>query len=560
MATAGGDLVSNVVVRAPTTLRSNPILVVGGAALGTLFEWYDFFLYATLAGNIARHFFAGVSESTAFIFALATFAVGPAVRPFGAVVFGRLGDVVGRKRTFLATMLIMGLATFLVGLLPGFAAIGVAAPILLVILRLLQGLAVGGEYGGAAVYVAEHAPVSRRGLHTCWINGAAPGGTILSLLVVIGFRLLLPKETFEAWGWRLPFLFSILLLAVSLWIRLKLSESPIFALMKAEAAISKAPLAEAFGRWNNLRLVLLALACCAGQGAIGYTVGTYTQFFLQRVLKVEDLSTWTLIAIGSVIAVPSYLFFGWLSDKIGRRPVILAGLALAAASPFPVFHMMTVAANPALAAAQSSAPVWVRADPATCSVQFDPTGSNRFDRTGCDIAKAYLSNVGVSYRNVRLARDAPAEVLVRQQVIRPPDPHGLGAVDRQRAVAAFQRELKAALASAGYPDAADPARIDAPRVITLVILLALAFAMVYAPSAAFLVELFPARIRYTSLSLPYHLGHGWVGGFLPATAFAIVAATGDVYSGLWYPVGFAVAAAIICTLFLPETRGRSISG
>jgi MFS family permease len=560
MTTAGDDLVGDVRVRAPAVLRDKPMLVVGGAALGTLFEWYDFFLYATLAGYLARHFFAGVSEATAFILALATFAVGPAVRPFGALVFGRLGDVAGRKRTFLATMLIMGLATFLVGLLPGFAAIGGAAPVLLVTLRLLQGLAVGGEYGGAAVYVAEHAPADRRGLHTCWINAAAPAGMIVSLLVVISFRLLLSKAAFEAWGWRLPYLLSILLLAVSLWIRLKLSESPIFAQMKAEATVSKAPLAEAFGRWDNLRPALLALACCAGQGAIGYTAGTYTQFFLQRVLKVEDLSAWGLIAIGGLIGLPAYLFFGWLSDMIGRRPVILAGLALAAATLFPVFHMMTVAANPALAAAQSTAPVRVRADPATCSVQFDPTGANKFDRTGCDIAKAYLSNAGVSYHNVQLAPGAPTEVRVGEQAIRPPDPRGLAAVGRSRAIAAFQQEATTALTSAGYPTAADTARVDAPHVIALVILLGLTFAMVYAPSAAFLVELFPARIRYTALSLPYHLGHGWVGGFMPATAFAIVAATGDVYSGLWYPVSFTVAAAIICTLFLPETRGRSIAG
>ena len=546
----------------PTELSANrPVLVVAGASLGTLFEWYDFFLYGSLASQIARHFFAGVEEGTAFIFALGAFAAGFIARPFGALLFGRIGDLVGRKNTFLATMTIMGLSTFLVGLLPGLATIGVAAPILLVALRILQGLAIGGEYGGAAIYVAEHAPADRRALHTSWINLMGIGGLTVSLLVVVGFRLWLTEAEFAAWGWRLPFLLSAALLAVSLWIRLKLGESPVYRRMKADNAVSRAPLSEAFGRWANLKLIIVALVgATAGSTVIWYSSAVYTLVFLQRILKVDDLTASLLIVVALLIAGPSYLLFGWLSDRIGRKPVIMTGIAVGAATLFPLFHALTEAANPVLAAAQRSAPVVVHADPARCSVQFDPIGSARFDQSGCDIAKSYLTRAGVSYRSVDLPAGAGAEVHVGERVLRAPDPVGLNPGERAARVAAFGEQAKAALAAVGYPTAADPALVNRPAVVAIVAFLLMLAAMTYAPIAAFLVELFPARIRYTSLSFPYHLGSGWVGGLLPATAFAIVTTTGNIYAGLWYPVAFASLATVVGVLFLPETRGRPIDG
>jgi len=540
----------------PAQAQSGQVMVVAGASVGTLFEWYDFFLYGALATHIARHFFSGVSEGTAFIFALAAFASGFIVRPFGALVFGRIGDLVGRKNTFLVTMVIMGVSTFLVGLLPGYATIGVAAPILLVMLRMLQGLAVGGEYGGAVIYVAEHAPAHRRALDTSWINMMSTLGLILSLLVIVGFRLAMPQADFEAWGWRAPFLISAVLLAVSLWIRLKLNESPVYRRMKESGGVSKAPFAEAFGRWSNLKLVLAALGgAVMGSTVIWYCSQFYALFFLQRILKVDDLTTNLLIVAALVVAAPSYLILGWLSDRIGRKPVIIAGIALGAVSLFPAYHLLTEAANPVLAAAQRTAPVVVRADPATCSVQFDPLGTNRFEGSGCDIAKAFLSRQGVTYRNEAAG---VAEVNVGGRVLAAPEPRGLAAAEKDRRIAAFQAEAKAALATAGYPAAADPAQVNRPLVVAIVAFLVVLAAATYAPVSALMVELFPARIRYTSLSFPYHLGAGWVGGLLPATAFAIVATTGDIYAGLWYPVGFATVATFIAVFLLPETRGRPI--
>ena len=424
---------------------------------------------------------------------------------------------------------------------------------------MLQGLAVGGEYGGAAVYVAEHAPATRRGLHTSWLNGTATLGLVISLLIIVAFRLVLSDADFQAWGWRLPFLVSIVLLLVSLWIRLRLAESPVFARMKADGATSKAPWAEAFGRWSNLKLVIPALGLVAGTTVIWYSAQFYALFFLERVLGLQGIFADLLIAIALLIALPAYPLFGWLSDVIGRKRLLVGGCAIAAITIFPAFHLLTRAANPALAWAAASAPVTVLADPGACAVQFDPVGGGQFDRQGCDIAKAFLAKAGVSYRNVALGKGAPAEVRVGDQALHPPDPRGLSAAGRNRAIATFRANARAALTAAGYPSAADPARIDAPVVIGVVVFLALLAAMTYAPGAAFLVELFPARIRYTSMSLPYHLGTGWVGGFLPATAFAIVSASGDIYSGLWYPVVFSAIGGLIGLLFLPETRGRPIS-
>ena len=535
--------------------RRREALVIGASSLGTVFEWYDFYLYGLLATVISAQFFSGVNETTGFIFALAAFAAGFAVRPFGALVFGRLGDLVGRKYTFLVTMGLMGLSTFLVGLLPNYASIGVAAPILLVTLRLVQGLALGGEYGGAATYVAEHAPEGRRGLYTSFIQTTATLGLFAALLVVIGTRMLLGEEAFADWGWRVPFLVSIALLAVSLWIRLQLAESPVFQKMKEEGTTSKAPLREAFGRWSNLKIVLVALfGAVAGQAVVWYAGQFYALFFLEKTLRVDGATANILMAIALAIATPGFVLFGWLSDRIGRKPIILAGCALAALTYFPLFAALTDAANPALARAQLSAPVTVIADPSECSVQFDPVGKNKFDTSSCDIAKAYLAKAGVSYANAAAPAGTIASVRVGSTAIAAPDPRG---PDRAAAIAAFQGQAKQALAAAGYPNRADGAAMDKPRVVALLTVLVLYVTMVYGPIAALLVELFPARIRYTSMSLPYHIGNGWFGGFLPTTAFAIVAATGDVYAGLWYPIGIAALTIVVGLLFLREPRAAS---
>jgi MFS family permease len=533
--------------------------VIAASSLGTVFEWYDFYLYGLLATIISAQFFSGVNETTGFIFALAAFAAGFAVRPFGAILFGRIGDLVGRKNTFLVTMGIMGLSTFLVGLLPSYASIGVAAPIMLVLLRLLQGLALGGEYGGAATYVAEHAPNRKRGLYTSFIQTTATLGLFAALLVVIGIRTALGEEAFADWGWRIPFLISILLLAVSMWIRMQLAESPVFRRMKAEGTTSKAPLTEAFGRWPNLRLVIIALlGAVAGQAVVWYTGQFYALFFLERMLKVDGATTNVMIAIALAIGTPFFILFGWLSDRIGRKPIIMTGCILAALTYFPLFHALAKAANPALYAAQASAPVSVIADPADCSVQFDPIGRNRFDARSCDIAKSYLAKAGVSYTNVEGAPGTVARLRIGDTIFPAPDPRTVGGPARADAIKTFQAGAGEALKAVGYPDKADPARIDKPLVILILTILVLYVTMVYGPIAALLVELFPARIRYTSMSLPYHIGNGWFGGFLPTTAFAMVAATGDIYYGLWYPIVVALITVAVGLLFLPETRRRDI--
>jgi Sugar (and other) transporter len=537
----------------------NPWLVIGASSLGTVFEWYDFYLYGLLAVIISAQFFSGVNDTTGFIFALAAFAAGFAVRPFGALVFGRLGDLVGRKYTFLITMSIMGGATFAVGLLPNYATAGVAAPVMLVLLRLLQGLALGGEYGGAATYVAEHAPQGRRGLFTSWIQTTATLGLFAALLVVIGTRTLLGEDAFKVWGWRVPFLVSIILLGVSLWIRMQLSESPVFLKMKGTGSTSKAPLTEAFARWGNLKIVLVCLlGAVMGQAVVWYTGQFYALFFLERMLRVDGATTNILTAIALILATPGFVFFGWLSDKIGRKPIILTGCLLAMLTYFPLFGALTRYANPALYAAQSAAPVTVIADPKQCSFMFDPIGKNPFDTTSCDIAKSFLAKAGVSYQRIDAPPGSIAQVRTGTSTVTAPNPKEVTGKERKTAIAAFQKETKAVLSAAGYPDKADPAAINKPMVVLILFTLVVYVTMVYGPIAALLVELFPARIRYSAMSLPYHIGNGWFGGFLPTTAFAMVAATGDIYYGLWYPIVVAGATLIIGLFFLPETFKRGI--
>ena len=534
------------------------IRVIAGASVGTVFEWYDFYLYGSLAGFITTHFFSGVNETTGYIFALLAFAAGFAVRPFGAIVFGRLGDLWGRKNTFLVTMLLMGVSTFTVGLLPSYETIGVAAPIALITLRLLQGLALGGEYGGAATYVAEHAPPGKRGLYTSWIQTTATFGLFLSLVVILLVRTQIGEDAFKAWGWRIPFLVSALLLGVSLWIRLRLNESPVFQKMVDEGTTSKNPLAESFGRWPNLKLVILALlGLTAGQAVVWYTGQFYALFFLEKTLKVDGVLTNQLVAIALILATPFFVVFGWLSDKIGRKPIILAGCLIAALTYFPIFKALTAAANPQLAAASASAPVTVVADPATCTFQFDPVGKATFT-SGCDVAKAALANAGVSYDNVAAAPGTATVVRIGAQALPSLEGGTLSKADFKTAKEAWTKGFAAELKGAGYPAKSDPAKMNKPLVVALLWLLVLYVTMVYGPIAAALVEMFPARIRYTSMSLPYHLGNGWLGGFLPTTAFAMVAATGNIYFGLWYPITVATFTAVVGFLFLKEMNGNRI--
>jgi MFS family permease len=540
--------------------KQSAVKVIAASSLGTVFEWYDFYLYGLLATILTAQFFSGVNETTGFILALAAFAAGFAVRPFGAILFGRIGDLVGRKNTFLVTMGLMGMATFLVGVLPSYASIGVAAPVLLVTLRLVQGLALGGEYGGAATYVAEHAPDHKRGFFTSFIQTTATLGLFAALLVVIGTRSILGEEAFADWGWRVPFLLSLLLLAVSMWIRLQLAESPVFQQMKDEGTTSKAPLTEAFGNWGNLKIVLIALfGAVAGQAVVWYTGQFYALFFLEKTMRVDGATANIMIAIALVIATPFFVFFGWLSDRIGRKVIILGGCLLAAVTYFPLFNGLSQAVNPALYQAQQRAPVQVIADPEDCSVQFDPIGKNKFDARSCDIAKTFLAKAGVSYRNV----DAPAGSVARLEIggtsISAPDPRALDDAARADAIKAFQAQANASLKGVGYPEKADPAAINKPLAIAILTILVLYVTMVYGPIAAYLVELFPARIRYTSMSLPYHIGNGWFGGFLPTIAFAIVAARGDIYAGLWYPIIIALLTVLIGVFLLPEGRNRKIT-
>ncbi len=551
-------------------------LVIAASSLGTVFEWYDFYLYGLLASIISAQFFSGVNETTGFIFALAAFAAGFAVRPFGAIFFGRIGDMVGRKNTFLVTMGLMGLSTFVVGLLPSYASIGVAAPIMLVVMRLIQGLALGGEYGGAATYVAEHAPNNKRGLYTSFIQTTATLGLFAALLVVIGTRTYIGEEAFKEWGWRVPFLVSIVLLAVSMWIRMQLAESPVFQKMKDEGTTSKAPLTEAFGQWKNARWVIIALlGAVAGQAVVWYTGQFYAMFFLEKILLVDGATTNILIAIALAIGTPFFIFFGWLSDKIGRKWIIMTGCALAMLTYFPVFHALSNAANPAMTQASEAAPVSVTVNDNDCSLQFDPIGKNKFDSKSCDIAKSYLAKNAISYTVIDAPAGTIASVKIGDKIITAPDPSKVTGDDKGAAIKAFGGEVITTLEAAGYPVKdnpaalkdpkaakkilfADPAQINKPLVVLILTYLVLLVTMVYGPIAALLVELFPSRIRYTSMSLPYHIGNGWFGGFLPTTAFAMVAATGDIYYGLWYPIVVAGATLVIGVTFLPETFRRNI--
>ncbi|WP_293508442.1 MFS transporter [Parvibaculum sp.] len=529
--------------------------VIFASSLGTVFEWYDFYLYGSLAAIISVQFFSGVNPTAGFIFALLAFAAGFAVRPFGAIFFGRLGDLVGRKYTFLITIVIMGVATFIVGLLPNYATIGFAAPAILIGLRLLQGLALGGEYGGAAIYVAEHAPHAKRGSYTAWIQTTATLGLFLSLLVILTCRLSMDKESFESWGWRIPFLLSIVLLGISVWIRLKLNESPLFQKMKEEGTLSKAPLKESFGEWRNLKIVLIALiGLTAGQAVVWYTGQFYALFFLTQVLKVDGQMANILIGVALLLGVPFFVVFGALSDRIGRKPIIMAGCLLAALTYFPLFSALTYFANPALEEAQRMSPVVTVADARECSFQFNPVGTAAFT-TSCDVAKSALARRGIPYSNRRAEAGATAYIAVGDIHVASFDATG---DEDGSARAAFDAALSDALAQAGYPASADPDAINTPMVVLVLFVLVLYVTMVYGPIAAMLVELFPTRIRYTSLSLPYHVGNGWFGGFLPTVAFAIVAASGNIYSGLWYPVIIAAITFVVGMIFVPETKDRSI--
>jgi MFS family permease len=532
--------------------------VIFASSLGTVFEWYDFYLYGSLAAIIAKQFFSGLDAGSAFIFALLAFAAGFIVRPFGALVFGRLGDMIGRKYTFLITIVIMGLSTFIVGLLPSYASIGVAAPVILIALRMLQGLALGGEYGGAAVYVAEHAPHHKRGAYTSWIQTTATLGLFLSLMVILGVRTAIGEAAFADWGWRVPFIVSILLLAVSVYIRLSMNESPAFQKMKSEGKISKAPLSESFGQWKNLKIVILALiGLTAGQAVVWYSGQFYALFFLTQALKVDGPTANILVAYSLILGTPFFVVFGTLSDKIGRKPIIMAGCLLAVVTYFPVFTALTKAANPDLAAAQAKNKVVVTADPAECSFQFNPTGTAKFT-SSCDIAKQVLAGASVSYDNVVAPAGTIASIKIGETAISSYTAKGMPADDAKKKDAEFKKAVADDLKAAGYPSKADPAKIDKVMVTAILFYLVLLVTMVYGPIAAMLVELFPTRIRYTSMSLPYHIGNGWFGGLLPTTAFAIVAQTGNMYNGLWYPIIIAGMTFVIGTLFVKETKDVDI--
>ena len=527
-------------------MTSEQRLVIFASSLGTVFEWYDFYIYGTLGVFLAKYFFSNVPPNVGFIFALLAFAAGFAVRPLGALIFGRLGDMIGRKYTFLITMSLMGIGTFFIGVLPGFASWGIFAPVVLIALRLIQGLALGGEYGGAAIYVAEHAPPNKRGFYTSWIQTTATLGLFLALLLILGIRTKMGEAAFGDWGWRIPFLLSAVLLAVSLWIRLKLEESPLFRRMVEEGKQSKQPLTEAFGRWANAKIAIAALlGATAGEAVVWYGGQFYALFFLTQTLKVPGVTALIMIAIALAIGTPFFILFGWLSDRIGRKPIMLTGFVLAALTYFPIFQGITHFANPKLEHALATAPVTVSADPAKCSFQFKATGTEKFT-TGCDIIKSTLVDLSVNYNNVTAPAGSTASVKIGEQVIPANTPN-------------VAKVIAAAIKAHGYPASADPNEINHVMTVVLLAILVIYVTLVYGPIAAWLVELFPTRIRYSGVSLPYHIGNGWFGGFLPATVFAIVAATGNIYSGLWYPITVAAMSFVVGLIFLPETKDRDIT-
>lgn len=538
--------------------------VIFASSLGTVFEWYDFYLYGSLAAIIARQFFSGLDPTSAYIFALLAFAAGFLVRPFGAIFFGRLGDMIGRKYTFLVTILIMGASTFIVGLLPSYASIGLAAPVILIILRMLQGLALGGEYGGAATYVAEHAPHGKRGAYTAWIQTTATLGLFLSLLVILGVRTAMGDKEFGEWGWRIPFLVSILLLGISVWIRLSLNESPAFQKMKSEGKTSKAPLTESFGQWKNLKVVILALlGLTAGQAVVWYTGQFYALFFLTTIAKVDATTANLLIAASLLIGTPFFIFFGTLSDKIGRKPIIMGGCLIAALTYFTVFPMLLNYANPALVAAQQANKVTVTADLKECSFQGSPIARDIDFRTSCDIAKRALTQAYIPYTSVQGPAGAPATVTLGDKVLNSPvgvlnEKRDAFAAGSAKAIGDFRKALTDTAKAEGLTTPADPAKMNKGMVLLILVFLVILVTMVYGPIAAMLVEMFPTRIRYTSMSLPYHIGNGWFGGLLPTTAFAMVAATGDIFYGLWYPVIVAAGTFIIGMIFIRETKDVDI--
>ena len=532
--------------------------VVSASSAGTAFEWYDFFIFGSLAQVISKTFFTGLTDTAGYIAALALFGVGFAFRPLGALVFGKIGDQAGRKGAFLATVLLMGGATFAIAFLPTYEQAGIIAPILLIILRCVQGFALGGEYGGAAIYVAEHSPPNKRGWSTSWVQTSAAFGLFGALLVIMGTRAAVGIEAFDAWGWRIPFAVSIGLLGISVWMRLKLTESPAFAKMKADGEASKAPYAEAFGQWKNMKLVILAfLSMMCAQGAVWYTSFFYVQTFMEKFLKVDPVTINALMMTATAVSAVFYVVFGWLSDKVGRKPVMLAGMSLALLFYFPGFHLLERAANPALAEASAKSPVVVVADPADCALQFDPVGKAAFV-SSCDIVKSALANAGVSYTNQKAPAGSQAVMRVGAVEVASPSAGGLSKAQTKAVKTATETAIKAALTQAGYPAKADPARMNLLGMFGVLFVFVIAATALFGPLAACLVELFPTRVRYTALSLPYHIGTGWVGGFVPFFAFAIVAAVGNIYAGLWYPVAFTLLSVLTTLFFLPETKGRAL--
>jgi MFS family permease len=547
-----------------TVLHKPPVkplrmgLVVAASAAGTAFEWYDFFVFAPLATILSKVFFSGLNDSAAYVFALGAFAAGFAFRPVGALIFGRIGDRVGRKGAFLITILMMGGATFAIGLLPSYAQAGIASPATFILLRIIQGIALGGEWGGAAVYIAEHSPATKRGYFTSWIGASAAFGLLGALLVTLATRTIVGEAAFATWGWRIPFLASLALLAVSVWFRFKLSESPTFVRMRNEGGRSERPYVESFLQWSNLRLVLIALfAVMVAQGAVWYTTFFYAQSFLEKTLKVAPQTVNTIMIALTVVSAPLYMVFGWVSDRIGRKVVMATGMIVFAVCAWPGFHLIAQAANPDLAAASARAPVTVFADPAACTLQFDPVGKAQF-RTSCDILKSALTEGGVGYKNQTAPAGSVAEARVGSVRIVSAEGAGLTAPALKALKASVAGRLRAGLTTAGYPAKADPKRVRPVEIFLVLLVLAIGATALYGPQAACLVELFPTRVRYTALSLPYHIGTGWVGGFLPTTAYALAVSSGSLFRGLWYPIIATTLSIIVTLVFLPETRRRDL--